>query len=337
MEEALYDPANGYYAGRRKIGRQGDFYTSVSVGPCFGGLLADHCHTLWARMGSPRGYHIVEQGANDGQLAHDFLTAARTVHPEFFQNLEYTILEPLENLAAWQQEELACFADKVRWTPSLPQYPTGIYLCNELLDAFPVAVVRHTGGRWEELGVSAAPPYSWATMEGFSDGIEQEIHRIFGGSNFPDGYTTEICLGIAPWMQSVAQIFETGHSLIFDYGLERADYYHPERITGTLRGYLAHQMLTNLPADIQYGLTDLTAHVEWTRVEECAAACGLEVDFLQTQSRFLTPLATPRLLAMEGRPRTEMESAWLRQFQTLTHPAHLGTKFQALQLRKTRF
>ena len=37
MEQALYHPAHGYYSsGRCTIGRRGDYFTSVSVGPLFG-------------------------------------------------------------------------------------------------------------------------------------------------------------------------------------------------------------------------------------------------------------------------------------------------------------
>ena len=41
MELALYCPETGYYEAKRdKIGRRGDFITSVSVGSLFGELLA---------------------------------------------------------------------------------------------------------------------------------------------------------------------------------------------------------------------------------------------------------------------------------------------------------
>lgn len=39
MEMALYEPGLGYYETHRDIGRQGDFYTNVSIGPLFGQLL----------------------------------------------------------------------------------------------------------------------------------------------------------------------------------------------------------------------------------------------------------------------------------------------------------
>ena len=41
MELALYCPKIGYYErSPRPVGRTGDFYTSVSVGPLFGELIA---------------------------------------------------------------------------------------------------------------------------------------------------------------------------------------------------------------------------------------------------------------------------------------------------------
>ena len=40
MHQALYHPEFGYYASdRKRIGRKGDFYTNVSVGPLFGQIL----------------------------------------------------------------------------------------------------------------------------------------------------------------------------------------------------------------------------------------------------------------------------------------------------------
>ena len=41
MELALYHPNYGYYtSARKRVGTDGDFITSVSVGQCFGKVLA---------------------------------------------------------------------------------------------------------------------------------------------------------------------------------------------------------------------------------------------------------------------------------------------------------
>ena len=74
MELALYHPEHGYYGtSPRKIGRQGDFFTSVSVGPLFGKLLALYALREWQALGEPEDFTLIEQGAHDGQLAEDVL------------------------------------------------------------------------------------------------------------------------------------------------------------------------------------------------------------------------------------------------------------------------
>ena len=70
MKSALYDPEQGYYAtGTEKVGREGDFFTSVSVGPLFGELLAHRFVRHWEEIGKPARWRIMEVGAHDGKLA----------------------------------------------------------------------------------------------------------------------------------------------------------------------------------------------------------------------------------------------------------------------------
>ena len=52
-----------YYSRPRPIGRKGDFYTSVSVGPCFGMLLARKIREVQQLLGEPEGFTVIEQGA----------------------------------------------------------------------------------------------------------------------------------------------------------------------------------------------------------------------------------------------------------------------------------
>jgi len=74
MELALYHPDLGYYAsGRARIGKEGDFFTSVSVGSIYGRLLASICREAWERLGAPSEFTLIEQGANDGTMASDIL------------------------------------------------------------------------------------------------------------------------------------------------------------------------------------------------------------------------------------------------------------------------
>ena len=55
MELALYHPEHGYYSsGRSRIGKDGDFFTSISVGRIFGRILGSICREVWHRLDRPR-------------------------------------------------------------------------------------------------------------------------------------------------------------------------------------------------------------------------------------------------------------------------------------------
>src|SRR5436190_11160617 len=74
MEQALYHPEHGYYSsGRCAIGRKGDYFTNVSIGPLFGQLMTAQFAEIWEQLGKVDNFVIVEQGAHDGQFAHDVL------------------------------------------------------------------------------------------------------------------------------------------------------------------------------------------------------------------------------------------------------------------------
>src|SRR5208282_2869077 len=78
MELALYCPETGYYETKKdNVGRQGDFYTSVSVGSLFGELLAFQ-FAIWLNEintlnPQPSTLNLIEAGAHDGKLAVDIL------------------------------------------------------------------------------------------------------------------------------------------------------------------------------------------------------------------------------------------------------------------------
>src|SRR5258705_12278279 len=82
MHQALYHPEHGYYSsGRCAIGRTGDYFTNVSVGPLYGLLLTAQFVEIWEQLGKIDNFMIVEQGAHDGQFARDVLESAQQRAP----------------------------------------------------------------------------------------------------------------------------------------------------------------------------------------------------------------------------------------------------------------
>lgn len=76
------------------------------------------------------------------------------------------------------------------------------------------------------------------------------------------------------------------------------------------------------------GDQDLTAHVNFSRLCQIGESAGLTTEGLFRQEEFLTRIATPVLKGEQTLgPWTTQHT---RQFQTLTHPAHLGRAFRVL-------
>jgi len=142
----------------------------------------------------------------------------------------------------------------------------------------------------------------------------------------PDGFTVELCPARTEWWRQAASALERGKLLTIDYGLEADEFFAPERKEGTLRAYCRHQLTRNVLADP--GEQDITAHVNFTAVQAAGEAAGLKTDGFLTQAQFLTAIAAQ--IWNGGASFGEWGSERARQFQTLTHPEHLGRAFRVL-------
>ena len=279
---------------------------------------------------APGDFEIVEQGAHGGEFAHDVLSAARADHPDFFAALHYRIVEPFPILQQRQAAQLQDFTGKVSWHPSLAAMPPfcGVHFSNELLDAFPVHLIRWDGTAWSERHVTIDGDTFTFLDQPVSDPQLIQHLRLLPQS-LPAGYETEANLAALDWIETVANKLTSGYILTVDYGWPRAEFYSPHRTTGTLRGYKDHRTLASPLTHV--GHADLTAHVDWTTLAERATAHGLALLGFTDQHHFLTGLLAnergENLLAT-AHAKTK------RELQTLLHPQHLGMKFQYLCLTK---
>lgn len=333
MAAALYDPEAGYYArSTRQVGRGGDFFTSVSVGPVFGSLLARRFLREWHESGRPARWRIIECGAHDGTLAADVLGSLKNLDTRAFAALEYAIPEPLPQLQAAQRETLHRFAERLRFVnnPSgLAADPLpGIAFGNEVLDALPCHLIEWRDGRWLERHVTLdhTDRFVFELFEIESPGLKVALEGLGGG--FPEGYQSELRGGYREFLAPLTLALGRGLMIWVDYGFERTDYYHPGRSEGTLRTFSKHRAGEDPLA--RPGEVDLTAHVDFSALAEAAQSLGWQAAELRSQGSWLTQNARDWLLEMEGNP----QPAILRQFQTLTHPAHLGRGFQVLELSR---
>jgi SAM-dependent MidA family methyltransferase len=339
MEQALYHPEHGYYAStRRRIGREGDYYTNVSVGRLYGQLLASQLIEMWKSLESPSRFTIVEEGSEDGQLAMDILSAIAAESFEAAECIHYIIVEPIPGKQLQQRSRFdPAFLHKVTWLTGLADLEaiTGAFISNELVDAMPVHIVLYHGKKWSELFVTIS-----GEDFGFVPGkIETpELRRALDQLPLPTAspYRTEVNLAAARWIQAVSAKLKRGFVLIVDYGFPRDEYYKPERTEGTLSCYSRHRRTYN-PLE-RPGEIDITAHIDFTALAEAAAEVSLDVAGYADQHHFMVGAAECRLLALEKTVQSEGLTRSYREFlgayRTLMHPGNMGMAFKYLFLTK---
>ncbi len=332
MEIALYDPERGYYArSSAQVGRGGDFYTSVSVGSLFGRLLARRFLEGWEEMGAPVLWRILEIGAHDGKLAADILSEIRIIHPEAWQALEYAIAEPLPRLQESQHQRIGGLAARLRICPDISEFSgdalPGFVFGNEILDALPFHLLEMTGGKWQEIHVTAAA--GKLAMEPRDPAAQSPLAARLEalGNDFPEGYRTEIRTNFGGFLAAIAATLTDGTMLFTDYGFAAPEYYDRHRSTGTLRTFSNHTAAED-PLDSP-GEKDITAHVDFTALADAAENIGYRPTVFSSQGSYLTHLAKPMIL---GGGMNDAKT--IAQFQSLTHPAHLGASFHAIELSK---
>ncbi len=349
MELALYAPGLGYYsAGSVKLGPGGDFVTAPEISDLFSRCVARQCAQVLADGGE-----ILELGAGTGRMAAVILQtlAARGRLPD-----RYAILEVSADLAERQRERLGRLprelSGRVVWLDRLPRRPIrGVILANEVLDALPCRRFALAGGAVRELGVAleaehhadggtpqgegGAPEESPVLLErdmAPDQALASACAALLGElpTPLPDGYSSEVCLRVAPWVAGLADCLERGVMLFFDYGLPRAHYYHPQRTTGTLRCHFRQRVHDDPYSNI--GVQDITAWVDFTRVAEAALACGLDVAGFCTQAAFLLATGVERLVA-ESTDRLE-QVRLAGEARRLLLPGEMGEAFKAMALTR---
>ena len=246
MEMTLYEPGMGYYsAGAHKLGAGGDFTTAPELSPLFGAAI---CSTLLPVLeglkekGLPT--QILEFGAGSGKLATSILNRLNDLG---FDLDRYDIIEISPDLAQRQQERIGNIVKELRlstqchWLKELPRNFKGIILANEVIDAIPCDAIIYQNGFWYWYGVT------------FKDGkllwkigspVDQVLlpESLLGG-NFSEGYVTELHAPANAWMHQVAKHLDTGLFLTFDYGFPESEYYHPQRLEGTLMAHHRHHAI----------------------------------------------------------------------------------------------
>jgi len=329
MQIVLYAPGLGYYvAGARKFGPAGDFVTAPETTKLFAQALAAQVAPILAVTAA---HEIVELGAGSGALAADLLNALAKLDA---LPSRYAIVEVSPDLRERQRASVARIAPdhaaRVEWLDALPAAIDGAVVMNEVLDAIPPHLIVRRNGQWLERGVTCGVSLKWEDRP-----LDDESMRALAAERFSAAgdYVSEINPAAEALVEDLGRRMTGGAFLVIDYGFPQREYYHPQRSEGTLMGHFRHHAHAN--PFLWPGLSDLTAHVDFTAIALAGERAGLRVAGYTPQAAFLLACGILNRLRDVGDPSSV---AYLREtaaVHKLTSPAEMGELFKVLALAKS--
>ncbi len=335
MHMALYAPGLGYYSGGSvkfadSIKGGGDFVTAPQISPLFTRTLARQAAQIILETQG----NILELGAGTGKLAADLLLELQRLNQ---LPAQYYILEVSDYLRQIQFETLQALLPedlfkRVAWLNALPTDFVGLIFGNEVLDAIPVHLICQSQQAWLERGVTSEDTEQHEFIWQDRSVANVVLIKDVSAHSLPNDYLTEVCPAANGLVASLAQSLKQGVILMLDYGFGAAEYYHPQRNTGTLMCHYQHQAHSNPLVNV--GLQDVTAHVNFTAIAESGLANGLSLAGYCNQASFLMNCGILGILAETSPNDIAAYIPLATAAQKLLSPAEMGELFKVIALSK---
>lgn len=324
----LYGP-NGYYTKYRTIGKDGDFYTSVSTSKFFGGTIGKKVVDTIESGFLPKNTTLVEVGAHHGYLLADMIEFIHTLKPELLNTLTFAIVERFPSLQEQQKEYFKnAFGDAVKLVHyndiSEIKLDNALIVANEIFDAFACELVYTTDKN--ELQ-QATVKENKINFESCQNSYVQQVCKTY---NIQKG---EVAIGFEAFAQSLAHNIKKFEFITFDYGEKypRNDF--------SLRIYHKHNVYPifdeNIALDALFGQSDITYDVNFMHLIDSFKKANIKNVSYQTQLKALVEFGIIELLEMVKNHAGE--NAYLREVQkvkTLLEPTGMGDRFKVAVFRK---
>ena len=103
INQALYNPKNGFYMKNNPFGEQGDFITSPNISILFSEMLSVWTISFWQSLKCPKKINLIELGSGNGQMIYDMINSFKNF-PKFYKSCEFIILEKSPHLKKIQKK-----------------------------------------------------------------------------------------------------------------------------------------------------------------------------------------------------------------------------------------
>lgn len=328
FDEWLYTQ-NGYYSNYKQIGKDGDFFTSVSTSSFFGGSIAKKIISSIEEGFLPTNTTILEIGAHHGYLLADIIQFIYTLKPKLLETLNFAIIERFENLQIQQKRYLEeSFGNIIKLKHfndiSEVKLENAYIIANEIFDAFSCDLVYTN-----KENILQQAYISNHKIE-FLDCVDEKILNHCKKYSITKG---EVALSYKDFVDTLCKNITHFEFLTFDYGdrFPRNDF--------SIRIYEKHSVYPifekNLDLENLFKNSDITYDVHFNYLKDCFLNNNiLNVQF-NTQLKSLIQFGILDLL--EILKANVDEKTYLKQTQKvkiLLEPTGMGDRFKTLNVRK---
>ena len=320
---------DGYYSNYKQIGKQGDFYTSVSTSSFFGGTIAKKIIKTIEDGYLPKDTTILEIGAHHGYLLADVIQFIYTLKPKLLETLNFAIVERFENLQKQQKKYLNdSFGDAIKLTHyndiTEVKLDNAFILANEIFDAFDCDLVYTN--KENQLQIAQVDNH---TIK-FVNCEDEEILNHCKKYNITKG---EVALSYKSFVDTLCSNFKTFEFLTFDYG----DRY--PRNDFSARVYEKHKVYPifeeNLDLEKLFKKSDITYDVHFNYLKDLFEDKKVKNIRFDTQLKALVDFGILDLLEIL-RANVD-EDTYLNETQKvkmLLEPMGMGERFKILNIQK---
>lgn len=320
---------DAYYSNYKQIGKDGDFFTSVSTSPFFGGSIAKKIISSIQDGFLPSNTTILEIGAHHGYLLADIIQFIYTLKPELLETLNFVIVERFASLQEQQKKYIKeSFGDIINLKHyddiSEVKLENAYVLANEIFDAFGCDLVYTN----KENTLQQA--FVTNNKIEFIDCIDKNIINHCKKYSITKG---EVSLSYQDFVDTLCSNIKSFEFLTFDYG----DRY--PRNDFSTRVYEKHNVFPifedNLDLAKLFKKSDITYDVHFNYLSDCFEKNDIKEIKFNTQLKSLVEFGILDLL--EILKANVDENNYLRQTQKvkiLLEPTGMGDRFKTLNIRK---
>jgi SAM-dependent MidA family methyltransferase len=333
MGLCLSHPIYGYYMSRDPFGAKGDFTTAPEISQLFGEIVGLWVLEQWQSFGCPEALQLVELGPGRGTLMSDIMRTIKSIRhgPKM---IAIDLVEISPHLRSVQRETLQPYQGHKNWHDNLGDLPKPqqdmpvILLANEFFDALPVKQWVYRNRQWYQVVIALDDDghLQKALSQCEFDPESLLLHHQGHIRSFDDGQILESSPARIVAMETLITVMKErdGAALIIDYG------YRQPPFGDTVQALYQHKPC---PVTDYCGLADLTAHVDFLSLENCAKNHGITLTHTTTQQNFLLSYGLLERAGQLGAGQTDKVQNDIRiAVERLAGDDHMGHLFKVLGL-----